>query len=191
MSVQKLVLIFKTLFQNKTNIINISPCKSLIYEDFYVWYTFCLLHTSPNGDLFNLKKEFYMDIYNLSSKLLTDEILDALFGDYTEKQSKVVYGIIPTGNVYCKRNNDEMIYNVNLAGTKKEDINITYDKNKITIDVRKKSTDNIKDKVLFLKEFTVPDEYDIDTIDVKYEDGLLNINIKKRINKSRTKINIK
>jgi len=123
-----------------------------------------------------------------------NDILTAIMADEPTQHTqtdKLISKILPSGNVYSRKSSNGITFKINLAGIKKEYINLSYDKNDVILDVRIRSTDGTKDEFIFMKEFTVPDDYDMDSITTTYEDGLLVITINKRIDKRRTKIDIK
>jgi len=116
------------------------------------------------------------DTFARAEKLITD-MFDDTSTTSTTKQS--IGRIIPVGNVYRRVYPDKIEFHINLAGMKKEYITIRYNKNVIILDVRIKSTDGTKDDTIFLKEFTVPEDYDMLRTSSKYEDGLLVIAVEK------------
>jgi len=81
-------------------------------------------------------------------------------------------------------------YHVELAapGLRKEDFNLSLEKNMLTISVEKTHQDNSEERnynkkefsyTSFVRSFTLPDDADTSGIDAKYADGLLCINIAK------------
>ena len=104
---------------------------------------------------------------------------------------------------------NENVYDVNMfddesnfyiemkvPGFNKNDINITVKNNMLTIKTEKEYKYNDNNKNYYVKEFEInkfvknirlPDNLDTDKIDVKYDNGILKINIKKT-EKSKPKI---
>ena len=117
------------------------------------------------------------DTFARAEKLITD-----MFDDTSATSTKQSIGrILPVGNVYRRVYPDKIEFHVNLAGMKKENIYLRYNKNNIILDVRIRSTDGTKDDTVFLKEFYVPEDYDMLKTSSKYEDGLLIITVEKDI----------
>jgi len=127
------------------------------------------------------------------SLLRAERFLTSLIDDDKKENptDKVFSTIIPTGNVYKKTFKDKIVFNINLAGVKKDNILIGYNKNKITVDARERSNTGEKDTVFFLKEFSVPEGYDMSHIEVTYENGLLELVVKKDNDTNKTVIKIK
>ena len=76
-----------------------------------------------------------------------------------------------------------------IPGVKKEDIKITLQDNILTISGEKKNTKEEKDKKNFFRServygsftrgFTLPEDINPDTVEAKFENGILNISIQK------------
>ena len=76
-----------------------------------------------------------------------------------------------------------------ISGVKKEDIKITLQDNILTISGEKKNTKEEKDKKNFFRServygsftrsFTLPEDINPDSVEAKFENGILNISIQK------------
>jgi len=119
----------------------------------------------------------FNDTMAKAEKLLTDLFDDTTSSTSTTKQP--IGRIIPVGHIYRRVYPDKIEFHVNLAGIKKEYITLRYNKSDIILDVRIKSNDGTKDDTIFMKEFSVPEEYDMLKTSSKYEDGLLVITVEK------------
>lgn len=85
---------------------------------------------------------------------------------------------------------DEQSLNIiaEIPGIKKENLKITLQDNILTIEGEKKKEDEVKEKNYYRSErvfgsfkrcFTLPSEVDSEKVDAKFEDGILNISLKK------------
>ncbi len=111
-----------------------------------------------------------------------------------------VSSFIPTVNT---REDDSAYYiEVDLPGVKKEDIEITTEDNVLTISGERKVRDEVKEddyyKVesvygTFSRSFTLPENVDVNKIEAKNENGVLEIVIPKKVeeDKKPKKIEIK
>lgn len=75
-----------------------------------------------------------------------------------------------------------------IPGIKKDNLKITLQDNILTIEGEKKKEDEVKEKNYYRSErvfgsfkrcFTLPSEVDSEKVDAKFENGILNINLKK------------
>ncbi len=111
-----------------------------------------------------------------------------------------ISSFIPTVNT---REDDSAYYiEVDLPGVKKEDIEITTEDNVLTISGERKVRDEVKEddyyKVesvygTFSRSFTLPENVDVNKIEAKNENGVLEIVIPKKVeeDKKPKKIEIK
>jgi HSP20 family protein len=90
---------------------------------------------------------------------------------------------------------DNIHVTAEIPGVKKENIKITLQDNILTIEGEKKKETEEKDKNFFRCErtygsfkrsFTLPEEVDSDKVDAKFENGMLNISLKKLIEQPKT-----
>lgn len=81
-----------------------------------------------------------------------------------------------------------ILVEVEIPGVKKEDIKITLQDNILTLQGEKKKEEKEEGKNFFRTErkygsfkrcFTLPEEIDSDKVDAKFNDGILNITLKK------------
>lgn len=93
-------------------------------------------------------------------------------------------------------NENEFLIELQLAGILKEDIHINVEENVLTIDAERKKDEKRKynrNESYFGKykrSFILPDNVNIDNIDVTLENGILTINIPKKNNEKKKKIQI-
>lgn len=112
----------------------------------------------------------------------TNELLTKLFYDSTESSLpntnfNTCFPILPTGHIYRKTTKDNVILTTNLAGMKKEYININIIDNELIIDVRKPNEREVPDTIFFLRRVSIKNDYDIDNIKSTFVDGILEITI--------------
>ncbi|MBU2493606.1 MAG: Hsp20/alpha crystallin family protein [Bacteroidetes bacterium] len=90
---------------------------------------------------------------------------------------------------------DTLLVEAEIPGVKKEDLKITLQDNILTIKGEKKKEEESKDKNYyrcertygsFSRSFTLPAEVNTDKVDAKFNDGMLNIVLKK-IESKKTK----
>lgn len=119
-----------------------------------------------------------------SSIINFDELFDELFAHRPNLANK---NFLPAVNI----SESEAGYHLDMAipSFTKDDVKIKLEKNLLTISGEKKeeSTDDskkIKRKEFsyksFNRSFTLPDNIDLEKVDAKYENGVLNINIHKK-----------
>lgn len=91
---------------------------------------------------------------------------------------------------------DKINVTAEIPGVKKEQIKITLQDNILTIEGEKKKEEEKKGKNFyraertygsFKRSFTLPVEVDSDKVEAKFEDGTLNISLKKLETKSKNK----
>lgn len=130
------------------------------------------------------------DLEHLSNKI------QSLFNDYTTD-----FSFNPRIDI-CEDEN-KIYIDVEAAGVKKEDVKITLEDNILTITgEKKKETEDKKSKNYyrservfgtFTRSFTLPSEINRDTVDARFDDGILKVAIEKASKKPVTekKIQIK
>jgi len=90
-------------------------------------------------------------------------------------------------------NDDEFIVEVELAGIKKDDINIETEDNVLTIEAERKRDDKLKytRKESYVgkykRSFILPDYVDCDGVDATLDEGMLKITIPKTIDETKKK----
>lgn len=108
---------------------------------------------------------------------ILDEAEKMIQSAHKEPQSVSECNILLTGSIYRKLTEDKAIYKVNIAGAKKENINISIQNNKLIFDIRERNVGS-KDNVLFLKETTLYNKCNINgEIQSTYVDGILEVSI--------------
>ena len=131
-----------------------------------------------------------------SSIINFDELFDELFAHRPNVANK---SFMPAVNI----SESEKGYHLDMAipSFNKEEVKIKVEKNLLTISGEKKeeSTDETK-KVKrkefsyksFSRSFTLPENTELDKVEAKYENGILNINIaKKEVQKENNAIEVK
>lgn len=108
-----------------------------------------------------------------------------------------ISGFTPAVNT---REDEKSYYiEVDLPGVKKEDLNVDFDKNHISISGERKYKNETKEEDYYKSEsffgkfsrsFSLPDSVDADAISAKFEDGVLNITIPKVAPKIAKKIEV-
>jgi HSP20 family protein len=128
---------------------------------------------------------------------LVNAIMNSI-GEQTGEQQNIV-AFHPNVNT---RETDENYYiEVELAGVKKDDVDIKVDGNILTISGERNIRDSVKDENyhkiesnygLFSRSFTLPEKVDISKIQAEFIDGILEVIIPKlNIDISSRKIEIK
>ena len=122
------------------------------------------------------------------------DVLDEFFNDaVATNRDSFVPGVDIT------ETDDAYQVTVELPGMKKDDINISLENNQLTVSGERKFKDEKKDKKYhrvesrfgkFSRTFTLPQNVDEESINAKYEDGLLKIDIQKAEDKVSKKIEI-
>jgi HSP20 family protein len=147
-----------------------------------------------------LKREAIMALIKYSrpnldvhSKNFSD-IMDEFFNDSLNYRKD---SFMPTVDISETENNFQV--EVSLPGMNKDNINIDLDNGHLTISGERKFENEETDKNYhrvessygsFSRSFQLPDSIDEESIDAKYENGVLNINIKKSEEKVKKQIKI-
>lgn len=123
------------------------------------------------------------------------DVLDEFFNDVvSRRRDRFVPGIDVSETA------DQFEVTVELPGMKKEDININLENNQLTVSGERKFKNEEKNKKYhrvesqygeFTRSFMLPDNIDEESIEARYEDGLLHITIDKDEEKVSKKIEIK
>jgi len=114
-----------------------------------------------------------------------NDVFDTFFSDNGLRRS--FFSKVPSVNISEKDNGFE----VELAtpGLKKEDFSISVEKNILTVSAEKKEEKEVEDKkyskrefnyTSFSRSFTLPENIDEESIDAKYENGILSISLNKK-----------
>lgn len=122
------------------------------------------------------------------------DVLDEFFNDaVATNRDSFVPGVDIT------ETDDAYQVTVELPGMKKDDINISLENNQLTVSGERKFKNEDKNKKYhrvesrfgkFSRTFTLPQNVDEESINAKYEDGLLKIAIQKAEDKVSKKIEI-
>ncbi|WP_118193324.1 Hsp20/alpha crystallin family protein [Albibacterium indicum] len=122
-----------------------------------------------------------------------NDVFDSFFNDNGLRRS--FFSKTPSVNISEKDNGFE----VELAtpGLKKEDFSISIEKDILTISAEKKEEKEVEDKkyskrefnyTSFSRSFTLPENIDEESIDAKYENGILSISLTKKENTDTKKM---
>ena len=136
-------------------------------------------------------KDRRFDIFN--------ELLNTFNEAQTAEEPREVMDFVPAVNT--REASDAYYIEVDLPGVKKEDVDVSVDKNVLTISGRREVSNEIKEDDYyrvesaygkFSRSFTLPENVDIEKIKASNEDGVLEIVIPKQevIKDSTKKIEI-
>lgn len=147
-----------------------------------IWYNFSLIRLKNN---FILKTIFMLMIKSNQSPSIKhffdifDDIFEPVFLD-DNSVNRPLHDVI--------ENDNEFILDLQLPGIKKEDINITVNKNKLIIEAERNENKDLKYNRKetfygkFEKSFTLPDIADIEKITSSLNDGILTVILPKKLN---------
>lgn len=130
---------------------------------------------------------------NLMSKNFSD-IMDEFFNDVVNTRDN---SFVP--GIDISETDNQFLISAELPGMSKENIDISLDNGRLSISGERKFEEKEEGKTFhrvetrygsFNRSFQLPDNVDEETIDAKYEDGLLNISIDKSEDKVKKKIEI-
>lgn len=136
-------------------------------------------YNRPNRDLFS--KNF-------------SDIMDEFFNDVVNQRSN---SFVP--GIDISETDDGFEVTAELPGMKKEDIDISLDNGRLTISGERKFEEEKEGKTYhrvetrygsFNRSFQLPDNVDEESINAKYENGLLHISIDKSEDKVKKQIEI-
>lgn len=112
-------------------------------------------------------------------------LFEDLFGDNFFKNDLATH--MPAVNV--SKENDALHLELSAPGFTKEDIKVEVDNGVLTISGTHKVENEAKDKTYYRKEFSygsfkrdfnLPDEYNAEQINAKYENGILKLSVPKK-----------
>lgn len=130
---------------------------------------------------------------NVMSKNFSD-IMDEFFNDVVNTNRE---SFVP--GIDISETDDQFLISAELPGMKKDDIDISLDNGRLTISGERKFEKEEEGKTFhrvetrygsFNRSFQLPDNVDEESINAKYENGLLNISIDKAEDKVKKKIEI-
>ncbi len=117
------------------------------------------------------------------------DILNEFFNTFNAMESeepKEVFDFTPTVNT--REDNEAYYIEVDLPGVKKEDVEISIDKNVLTIKGKREVREEVKENDYyrvesrygtFSRSFTLPEKVDVENIKAHSENGVLEITIPK------------
>ncbi|WP_297432008.1 Hsp20/alpha crystallin family protein [Sulfurimonas sp.] len=136
-------------------------------------------------------KDRRFDIFN--------ELLNSFNEGRTSDEPREIMDFVPSVNT--REASDAYYIEIDLPGVKKEDVDVSVDKNVLTISGKRESSEEVKEDDYyrvesaygkFSRSFTLPENVDVEKIQASSEDGVLEITIPKQevIKDSTKKIKI-
>jgi len=123
------------------------------------------------------------------------DLFNEFFKQFEQEDSREVFDFTP--DVNTREGDDAYYIDVDLPGVKKEDVEISVDKNILTIKGERDIRDEVKEEDYyrvesaygtFSRSFRLPEKVDVENIEAKSEDGVLEIVIPKlKVLKDSTK----
>lgn len=126
-----------------------------------------------------------------------DSLINDFFGD--APVANVVYNPANAPRVDVKEAKDSYTLEMDLPGKSEKDVNIELDRNKLTISSKNEEEKKDKDTKWILKErrpnnferrFTLPEDVDGENITASFKNGVLTINMQKKMIAAPKKIMI-
>ena len=117
------------------------------------------------------------------------DLLNEFFNTFQaleQEEPKEVFDFTPTVNT--REDKDAYYIEVDLPGVKKEDVDISIDKNVLTIKGKREVREEVQEDDYyrvesrygtFSRSFTLPEKVDVDNVKAHTEDGVLEITIPK------------
>jgi len=114
------------------------------------------------------------------------DLINEFFKQFENEEPKEVFDFTPAVNT--REGDDAYFIDVDLPGVKKEDVEISVDKNVLTIKGKRETRNEVKEDDYyriesaygtFSRSFTLPEKVDVENIEAKSEDGVLEIIIPK------------
>jgi HSP20 family protein len=123
------------------------------------------------------------------------DLFNEFFKQFEQEDSREVFDFTP--DVNTREGDDTYYIDVDLPGVKKENVEISVDKNILTIKGERDIRDEVKEEDYyrvesaygtFSRSFRLPEKVDVENIEAKSEDGVLEIVIPKlKVLKDSTK----
>ncbi len=128
------------------------------------------------------------------------DLFNEFFKQFEQEEAREVFDFTPSVNT--REGEDAYYIDVDLPGVKKEDVEISVDENLLTIKGKRETKEELKKEDYyriesaygtFSRSFTLPEKVDVEKIEAKSDDGVLEIIIPKLkvIKESTKKIQIK
>jgi HSP20 family protein len=114
------------------------------------------------------------------------DLINEFFKQFENEEPKEVFDFTPAVNT--REGDNAYFIDVDLPGVKKEDVEISVDKNVLTIKGKRETRNEVKEDDYyriesaygtFSRSFTLPEKVDVENIEAKSEDGVLEIIIPK------------
>ena len=123
------------------------------------------------------------------------DLINEFFKQFENEEQQEVFDFTPAVNT--REGEDAYFIDVDLPGVNKEDVEISVDKNLLTIKGKRETKEEVKEEDYyrvessygsFSRSFTLPEKVDVENIEAKSEDGVLEIMIPKlKVIKENTK----
>ena len=116
-----------------------------------------------------------------------NELLNSFNENRTPEEPKEIMDFVPAVNT--REASDAYYIEIDLPGVKKEDVDVSVDKNVLTISGKRESSQEIKEDNYyrvesaygkFSRSFTLPENVDVEKIKASNENGVLEIVIPKQ-----------
>ena len=128
------------------------------------------------------------------------DLFNEFFKQFEQEEAKEVFDFTPSVNT--REGEDAYYIDVDLPGVKKEDVEISVDENLLTIKGKRETKEELEKEDYyriesaygtFSRSFTLPEKVDVEKIEAKSDNGVLEIVIPKLkvIKESTKKIQIK
>ena len=130
-----------------------------------------------------LVRRFREPVYNRSRSF---EIFNELFNSMDSQEEKEVFDFSPSVNT--REGKEAYHIDVDLPGINKEDVDISVDKNVLTISGKRETKNEVKEEEYyrvesnygsFSRSFTLPEKVDVENIRAASDNGVLEIIIPK------------
>lgn len=122
------------------------------------------------------------------------DVMDEFFNDVVNQRNN---NFVP--GIDISETDTQFLVSVELPGVSKEDIDVSLDNGQLTISGERKFEESEEGKTFhrvetkygsFSRSFHLPDNVDEESINAKYENGLLNITIQKTEDKVKKRIEV-
>ena len=125
--------------------------------------------------------------------------VDSVFNNFlTGRAPKAGTCVMPSADVY--ETDDEYVFEFELPGFKKDDVKVKVEDNVLTVfsELQEEKKDD-KDKNYhiverrygaFKRQFSLPENVDVEKIDAKFEDGVLQLKVQKKEEEKKKAIDV-
>lgn len=136
--------------------------------------------------LIKRKKDNYLPVYSLKDQV--DSLFNSFFDDFPLRASNSVFDNIYVPRVNVSETKTEYHVDAELPGIGKEDVQVKYSDNLLTISAQRKEEKEDKDKNYhrvesfygtFQRSVKIPSNVQKDNIEAEFKDGVLKIKLPK------------